>query len=111
MWSDKDWKENLTAFVEIVAIAKATSFIKFGLPAIFDGTKMVESFIEKRFNRNKRGWLFGKKPDDPLVAVNVRLNSLGNGLAQAEGMRTSVIRFSSQYPTARSDRINNTFSH
>ncbi|MGW2481428.1 hypothetical protein ACWC9H_12900 [Streptomyces sp. NPDC001251] len=109
MWSDKDWKANLTAFVEIVTITKATSLIKFGLPAIFDGGKMVESFIEKRFKRNKWGWLFGKKPEDPLDSVNDRLRAAEERLVRSEELHPSVVRFNSQYPASRSDRIDNDF--
>ncbi|MEU2954371.1 hypothetical protein AB0M94_26905 [Streptomyces xanthochromogenes] len=104
MWSDKDWKANLTAFVEIVTITKATSLIKFGLPALFDGGKIIESFIEKRFKRNKWGWLFGKKPEDPLVPLEERLRAAEGRLVSDE-MTASVARFDSQYPAARSDRI------
>lgn len=101
-WSNKDWKVTLTEFIEIVAIAKATSLIKFGLPAILDLGKIVESTIEKRFKRNKWGWLFGKKPVDPLDAQIARINEIEQGLHR---LHPIVTRFNTQFPPSRSDRI------
>lgn len=105
LWSNKDWKANLTTFIEIVAITKATSIIKFGFPAILDLGKIVESTIEKRFKRNSWGWLFGKKPEDPLDEQVSRIDALERRMGRSEELRGSVVRFNTQYPASRSDRI------
>ncbi|MFI8941147.1 hypothetical protein [Streptomyces syringium] len=105
LWSNKDWKANLTTFVEIVAITKATSIVKLGLPAILDLGKIFESLIEKRFKRNSWGWLFGKKPVDPLDEQVSRIDALERRMGRSEELRGSVVRFNTQYPASRSDRI------
>lgn len=106
LWSNKDWKATLTDYIEIIAITKATSLVKFGLPAVLDLSKTVESLIEKRFKRNKWGWLFGKKPDDPLTEQIQRIDSLEHRTGRIEELHHGVDRFNTQYPAARSERIN-----
>ncbi|MFE7118361.1 hypothetical protein ACFU99_23395 [Streptomyces sp. NPDC057654] len=63
-----EWKAGFTGdvgkYVEIIAIAKLTSLVKFGLPTLLDLGKPLENYIENHFKRNKFGWLFGKKPED-----------------------------------------------
>ncbi|MFC4518275.1 hypothetical protein [Streptomyces ehimensis] len=106
LWSNKDWKLTLTEYIEIIAIAKATSLIKIGLPAVLDLGKIVESLIEKKYKRNKWGWIFGKKPDDPLPPQIERIDALESRMSRADELRPSVIRFNTQYPASRSERIN-----
>lgn len=81
-WDSNEFKlgieGNIGKYIEIFAIAKLTTLVKFGFPTPLDSGKFWDTLLEEKFNRtrNKWGWFLAKKPPDKPAEQTERIDNL-----------------------------------